>query len=196
MRPFSKPSPSPAGWISLSGGEGWSESEQPSTRRLGVGRKARCSAVRPRGGAAIPPTSLVPTSEAVGAESRRLLNPSRRMECVSPEGKCDEACQQQKAATGREQEMRERHLGNPKLRSILRRDTHRSLAINALHKLICPAGRRRTARKVAGTVLCPPFDSREVVKPLGCCLSSCGSSRRSSVTRIVDKTLSTIETKN
>ncbi|MEY9322544.1 hypothetical protein ABIF29_009343 [Bradyrhizobium elkanii] len=33
------------------------------------------------------------------------------MERVSPKGKCDEASQQQKAATGRDQDMRERHLG-------------------------------------------------------------------------------------
>ncbi|MCC8953487.1 hypothetical protein H8B02_08470 [Bradyrhizobium sp. Pear77] len=135
-------------------------------------------------------------SEAVGTKSRLLLNPRRRMECVSPKGKCDEACQQQKAATDRDQNMRVRHLGTSQLRSIMRRDMRRNLAIDALQKLICPAGRRRTARKVAGTALCPPFDSREVVKPLGCCLSSCGSSRRSTVTRIINKTLSTIETEN
>ncbi|WP_194472205.1 hypothetical protein [Bradyrhizobium sp. CCBAU 51753] len=52
-------------------------------------------------------------SEAVGARFRLLLNARRRMECVSPKGKCDEASQQQKAATDRDQEMRERHLEHP-----------------------------------------------------------------------------------
>ncbi|MCP2214848.1 hypothetical protein [Bradyrhizobium elkanii] len=170
--------------------------EQPSTRRLGVGRKARCPAVRPRGGAAIPPASLVPKREAVGAESGLLLNPRRRMERVSPEGKCDEASQQQKAATGRDQDMRERHLGTSQLKGFMRSDMRRNLAIKSTSKLICPAGRRRTARKVAGTALCPPFDFRAVVQPLGCCRSSRGSSHRSMVTRIIDKTLSTIERKN
>jgi hypothetical protein len=118
------------------------------------------------------------------------------MERVSPEGKCDEAGEQQKAATGRDQEMRERHLGTSQLKGFMRSDMRRNLAIKSTSKLICPAGRRRTARKVAGTALCPPFDFREVVQPLGCCLSSRGSSYRSMATRIIDKTLSTIETEN
>ncbi|WP_159450494.1 hypothetical protein [Bradyrhizobium mercantei] len=51
--------------------------------------------------------------EAVGIQSRRLLNPRRRMQRVSPKGKGDEASQQQTAATGRDQKMRERHLEHP-----------------------------------------------------------------------------------
>ncbi|MHC2330892.1 hypothetical protein ACVIW0_000181 [Bradyrhizobium sp. USDA 4454] len=44
----------------------------------------------------------------------------------------------------------------------MRRDMRRNLAIQCISKLICPAGRRRTARKVAGTALCAPFDFRQV----------------------------------
>ena len=132
MRPFARRSRSPAGWISLSG------SEQPSTHRLGAGcrRGARLS-----GRAAVRPfrrLSLTPMSEAVGAESRLLLNPRRRMERVSPEGKCDEACQQQKAAADRDQEMRERHLGTSQLRSFMRREMHRNLAIKCTSKIDLP----------------------------------------------------------
>jgi hypothetical protein len=91
------------------------------------------------------------------------------MERVSPKGECDEAGQQQRNGTDRDQEMREGHLGKSRLISVTSCGARCTAAwqSNALQELICPAGRRRTARKVAGTALCPPFDFREVVKPLG-----------------------------
>ncbi|MCC8974638.1 hypothetical protein [Bradyrhizobium brasilense] len=56
------------------------------------------------------------------------------MERVSPKGKCDEASEQQKAATGRDQDMRERHLGTSQLKGFMRSDMRRNLAIKSTSK--------------------------------------------------------------
>jgi len=107
----------------------------------------------------------------------------------------------QQQSTGRDQAMREGHSGNP-----IGELEHRAKCAGvtptikqAVQKVDVPSDRRRTARLtwVSGSEPVQSLVSEALkVRAVLYCLSSSGSSRHSTVIRIIDKILAAIERKN
>jgi hypothetical protein len=144
-----------------------------------------------------------PSAGRVRFSRRRLgagLDASRRVQRVSLKNKSHEAGNQQQS-TGRDQAMREGHSGNP-----IGELEHRAKCAGvtptikqAVQKVDVPSDRRRTARLtwVSGSEPVQSLVSEALkVRAVLYCLSSSGSSRHSTVIRIIDKILAAIERKN